>query len=923
MKKILIPAIILLLLAGGAGGYYALGLGGTPMSNARDLLAKGDTKGATIELRNAIKADPSDGEAHFRLGEIQLRGGDPIAAEKELKLARGLNYDAGAVTPLLGAAYMAQRRFEDLLADVPDTGATPEQTGRLLLLRSQAQAAMRDLTGAALSLGKAEQAAPKDVDIRIAQTRLLLANKDPAGAERAIDQAIAIDPKRGDALATKGQLRVAAGDLPGGLTLMDQAVGVTPDLPAIRLERANLLMNMGDNAKAQSDVDAVLKAEPRNAPGIYLNGVLMIRAGKFADADAELTKLGNAAQLFPRALYFEALAKANNGQTEQAVEGVNRYIAKYPADSEGVRLLARIEISAKRPARAIEALNRAVAAGVKDPETLDLLGRAYAAAGLAPQAAETFQQASNAAPKDPAILTNLAASKMQLGDSSGASKALERSLEIAPNQSTAGEALVATALSSGDIERAKTALERLRKQSGETQAVGMLSALIRLAQQDLEGARVEFEALSKKFPDAVDPKLNLAKVLMLQNKRPAGEALLREILAKDPANPPALNTLMQSLVQENHLSEAVEAVEVARKAHPQDAALTVVESDLLVKSGDSKKALEVLDASRVNGQLTVPLRLAQARAQFANGAKEDTKASYRQILLLQPTELEARRALTEILINDKDYPGAEAVLQEGLRASPGNLGMMQTMVMIEQRAAGVPAAIKMAEDLRKDPANMPAAVVLKGDAYMAAQRYGDAAGAYAAENRIAPTAPLVLRQAQALAASGGVDQAAEVLREWLRTNPTDADAAQVLASYDIIAHRLPDAEQHLKIVLDKRPNDGQALNNIAWVYQQRGNGLAQQFAQRAYLLAPSPETADTLGWILVSNGQAGKGAPLLQQALIGRPHEHSIEYHLAKAEFDLGHKDEAMKLAQASLDGQVEFDERPAALRLLEQLKGK
>ncbi len=922
MKKILIPALLLIALIA-AGGVYALGYASSPMANAQAMLAKGDLRGATIEMRNAIKADPSDAEAHFRLGDLQLKAGDPVAAEKELKLARSLNYDPNAVTPLLAAAYLAQRRFEELLADVPETGGTAEQTGRNLLLRSQAQAALKDAKGSADSLARAEKAAPGNVDVRIAKARLAMSGKDPAGAERAIDEAIAIDPKRGDAVAMKGQIKVLAGDLPAGLALMDQAVSVTPDMSAIRLERANLFMNMNQNAKAQADVDTVLKAEPRNAPAIYLNGVLLVRAGKYPEADAELTKLGAASQLFPRALYFEALAKANSGQTEQAVDAANRYIARNPGDPEAVRLLARIEIGAKRPERAIDILKKTIDAGVRDPETLDLLGRAYAAAGQKPQAAESFQKAAEAAPKDAAILTNLAASKMQLGDTTGASTALERSLEIAPNQSTAGEALVASALSSGDVERAKAALERLRKQGGETLATGMLSALVRLAQQDLEGARSEFDAVAKRFPDALEPRINLAKVLMLQEKRQAGDAVLRSVLEKDPSNTQAVDALVQSLVSQNQPGQAASVLDDARKTRPQDAALTVAEADLLVRSGNPKRALEVVDSARVNGQLSVPLRLAQARAQFATGAAEDAKSSYRQALLVQPNELEARRALTEILINEKDYPAAEAVLQDGLRTSPGNLGIMQTLVIAEQRAGGMPAAIKMAETLRKDPANMPAASVLKGDAYMAAQRYGDAASAYAAENKQTPNSVLVLRQAQALAAGGGVDQASDVLRQWMRTNPADPDAAQILASFDITARRLPEAEQNLKIVLEKRPNDGRALNNLAWVYQQRGNGQALLLAQRAYLLTPGPETADTLGWIFVSEGKPEKAIPLLQQALGAVPKEHNIQYHLAKAQLDNGNKDEALTLLQSALAESGDFEERPAATRLLEQLAKK
>ena len=98
--KIVIPAALVVVLAAGGAGYFAFA-GGNPMDNARAQLAKGDTRAAAIEYRNAIKADPGNAEAHFRLGELQVTQNDPVAAEKELKLAQSLNYSPGAVVPLL------------------------------------------------------------------------------------------------------------------------------------------------------------------------------------------------------------------------------------------------------------------------------------------------------------------------------------------------------------------------------------------------------------------------------------------------------------------------------------------------------------------------------------------------------------------------------------------------------------------------------------------------------------------------------------------------------------------------------------------------------------------------------------------------------------------------------------------------------
>ena len=59
------------------------------------------------------------------------------------------------------------------------------------------------------------------------------------------------------------------------------------------------------------------------------------------------------------------------------------------------------------------------------------------------------------------------------------------------------------------------------------------------------------------------------------------------------------------------------------------------------------------------------------------------------------------------------------------------------------------AALAAADQLKRDPANMPAAAALRGDVYMSQRRFADAATAYAAEMKAAPSSALALRAAAA------------------------------------------------------------------------------------------------------------------------------------------------------------------------------
>jgi predicted Zn-dependent protease len=261
------------------------------------------------------------------------------------------------------------------------------------------------------------------------------------------------------------------------------------------------------------------------------------------------------------------------------------------------------------------------------------------------------------------------------------------------------------------------------------------------------------------------------------------------------------------------------------------------------------------------------------------------------------------------------------VLREGLKLSPGNLGIMNTLVYVEQRSAGIIAALALADELRRDPANMPAASVIKGDTYMGARRFGDAAAAFSAELKTNPSTALALRTAGAFASGGGQEQAAQQLRAWLAQHPDDLDITQMLASLDISAGRRQDAEQRLDALLQKRPNDAVALNNLAWVYQAKGDPRALNLAQRAHLLAPSSETSDTLGWIMTKQGRAEAALPLLQAAAQQRPEDRVIKFHLATALNAVGKRDEAARTLEPILSDAVEFEDRGAAKILLEQIK--
>jgi predicted Zn-dependent protease len=350
----------------------------------------------------------------------------------------------------------------------------------------------------------------------------------------------------------------------------------------------------------------------------------------------------------------------------------------------------------------------------------------------------------------------------------------------------------------------------------------------------------------------------------------------------------------------------------------------------LTARGEPAKAIALLDSEPLRGSGRGPaLPLARAQAYAAADRWQDAELASRAALAEAPDNLFARRQLAALLLRKNDAPGAEALIREGLRAQPADGQLQQTLVSLLQQAKGLEAALGVADELAKQPSAQPASRLLRGDLLLGAQRPADAARAFTAAYNEAPSVALALRRSAAFRAAGQNPEAVAALQAWLQREPDNPQVLDAMSQIDIQSGRIADAERRLNLVLEKAPNNGIALNNLAWILGERGGASAaraRQLAERAYFLLPNAETADTLGWILIRTGADQKLATSLLRAAAAAPRGNqpanpTILYHLAYALNGAGDKAEAQKLLEATLNAAPSFPERAAAEKLLNDLK--
>jgi len=923
MKKYLLIALAaVVVLAGGAGAaWWKFGRGHDPMVAAKAYLQKGDTRAAMIELRNAVRTQPENAEAHRQLGIQQLRAGDPVAAEKELKAARDRGAKEADLPLLLAQSYLQQSRGKELLAEFNPPAATPELTSELLVLRAFAQVAQKEPDAAKASLAEAERLAPKSPNPRLASARIAIGRRDFDLAEQKVNEALQLGPNRPDALVLKAQILNAKGDPDGAIVALNAALDVNPKYWVARLERANLLIIKGDDKAAQSDVALVLADQPNSIAGIYMNAILLTRAGEYSAADVAFERLSTVMTRLPRGFYFQAIAKYNLGQTAQAIDSATHYTQRNPADNDGVKLLARILLAAGRGAQAQAVLTAAVKKGMADAETLDLLGRAYAVAGQPTQAVASFNKAMAMAPQNADILTHLASAKLNAGDPIGAESDLSRSMEMEPGKSSTAEALVVAALAAGEFDKATKALGDLRTMVGDTETVGLLNGTLLMKKQDYPAAQIEFEALIKQYPTQVRPKIAYSQLLLLQDRTEEAKALLADALHQEPTNETVLGALLQIDLAQGHPDQAVSLMEAAQSAAPNNQSFLIALSDLYVRAGTPEKSLALLDkAQKPEGDAPPPVLEARARAQMALKQTAAALETYRKVLAQLPGNTDVLRQIVALQIEAKNWDGARRTLHDALATRPGDGDLLRSLVGIAFAEQGEDAALAEIKKLQADPVNRDGARLLVPDLAMFIKHYLQAAEEYGALLKITPSTALALKTAQAYQEAGEAALARKTLSDWLVQQPNDVEVARTLAGLEIENKQYDVARTRLENLLKLQPNDAASLNNLAWVYGQQNDPRALDTARQAFAMAPTPQSADTLGWLLMTHGDAANSLPLLTQASQAMSGDPSVQFHYAAVLKANGKTEQAIAVLRPIATQLHPFDEQPAARKMLSEM---
>ena len=422
-------------------------------------------------------------------------------------------------------------------------------------------------------------------------------------------------------------------------------------------------------------------------------------------------------------------------------------------------------------------------------------------------------------------------------------------------------------------DQALKALATLERKQPVNPLTYNLKGAIYSGKSDSASARKYFEQALELQPTYLPAAQNLAQLFIAEGKPQKARKLLEDIANADRNNADTLLALAELAPRIGASGkEQQEWLERARVADPHTARPAIVLARFYVESGQAAKALDVLSVAQANNRDNAELLDALAGVLLAAGEKQRAVDTYAKVATLLPKSAQARFRLANAQSLNSDARGATVSLRRALDLNPGYTEAQAALVGLETRAGRFVEAAALARQIQSGAAKSPLGFVLEGDVLMAEKKYLPAAKVYDVAYGLHPSGVIAIKLSVAYSEAGKPEEADKRMANWLSASPDDAVARRYLADVALQAGRYGKAIEQYEWLRQKQPDNIGVLNNLANAYLLAKDGRALSTAERAYQLDPrSPEVADTLGWILVAQGDPVRGVDLLQRAVVPHP----------------------------------------------------
>jgi putative PEP-CTERM system TPR-repeat lipoprotein len=919
--------------------------------HAQQLMFSQKYREALIQLQNALKKDPDHVPSLLLLGDLQLQLKWPADAEASLLKARALGADRTLINLKLAQAYLEQAEYQEVINNVSSRGLALEDQAELLGYQAQAYLGLNKPARAAQKIGEALTLTSRGLQPAIAQITLSIKTGDLQSAQQ---QSIALTdthPGRAEAWNQRASVADTLGQPERALEAYGRALALQPDYLVARVARVGILVDLKRFQGAIKDLNYLQQRFPDDPKAAYFRALsyryfagtppsaellnqLDIKSTEKPDwpakAELELQKSTTLISKLPEKRVAVDLqltmvaARAHFSQSEY--ERSRRYLEQYlKQDSTHLganQLLAKNLIKLDEPRKAIQKIALVLDAHPKDIDLQLLLADAYTKAEYHDRATRLLERMLKEAPDNRKIEFQLALSHLRSGSTERGLGSLTSIFERAPDDENVGYILATSLLKANKSIESLKVIEKLLEQQPHSPSYLNLKGLALINLGKLQEAATNFEEILQAHPDSVEASINLARTEQDRGQIEQSRQRLAQLAASNPDEPRIPLAQAKLEHQQANLDQALKLSEHARQLNGQQLEVMVLLVQLYLEKKDFRSAeLVAIEAAKFHrsdydAQILLPTVLS------AEGRTRQAISLYKRMVKEAGFKTERLFNLAQQLREVESYTTARHALFKAIEGNPKHLPSRKAYIEIEIQLREYPNALKRSMQLTEDYPAYSTGYQLAGETLMLMKRPAEAEQYFTQGLKRGFQPGLAVGKYQALMAQGKTARATRHIESQWRRHPESMVIGATYSEALIQNARWKEARGTLDMLLKTTPDDPDLLNNMAYVASQLNQEDALQYARAALSAAPNnPFVNDTLGWILVKQGQATEGLRYLREAAARLSGHPEIHYHLAQALNDLQRYDEALSQIEVALNHSNGFQNRQAAEKLHQQLK--
>ena len=874
------------------------------LARGQEMAAKQDHRGAIIEFKNVLQVKPQSAQARFLLGRELLATGDAKGAEIELQKAAIGKYGRDAVVPLLVKAQRMQNESDKIAAEIGKgelgsaeaNAALQAEYGRSLYVERKVDAALA-------AFRAAQQYVPDYPDALLGEARIDAARGNLDGANAVVASVLAKDPGQVEGLILQGDIARTKGDMKAAVDAYLEATRRDARSISARLDLAGAYIETDALDSARQQLAELKKLAPRDPGATYLDALMQFKARNYLAANDAISLSLSAAPGSGAAHILSGAISIAMNQPAQAEIHLIEGIKLVPNSLYARELLTALYLRQRQPQKASDALQPALLALPNNPDLIGFAGEVALQQGDFAKASTLFEAAHRIDPTNVNAVIKGAGADFARGDPTRGFTTLESATRSKDKGPAPSVALVLERMQHQQFDQALKAWQQLEAEQPTNPVTYNLRAAIGLGLDDRAGARKALEHAVQLQANYFPAVANLAALDELDGDPDAARKRFTTLLAADPKNVSGLVAYAQFEAKHGGSPDVVlPLLQRARQADPtaEQPVTALVAYD--AGRGDTAQALSVAQEGLAGAPNNLAYLNLVGDLQMKRGNVDPALATYRRLVAVRPDVAAFQVKLGQAMMLGNQFDLAMTLFENTIRANPDAYEVQAATVGIMLGAGRSADASRLIADIRKTAAKSPLLPELDADAALAGRQYAAATAAYRKLLAQSPTPAHVVKLYAALQMGGDDANARALLADWLESHPNDDTIRTFDADVALQAKDYARAAQGYRAVLKVRPRDALVNNNLAYALGQLKDPAAAGVARTALDLAPdSPFAADTLGWILVEEGEVKRGLELLEKASAAAPAQRDIKLHLAKAQIRDGRRDDARSTLQALL----------------------